>query len=814
MFKNHFKIAIRNLLSRKAYAAINIFGLAIGISTSIIIFLVIHYEMNYDGFQSHRDRIYRVVTTFSSHSNGEVTGHESAVPIPLPDAMRLDFSQLEKVSAVWNIGGAQIHIPVPGKSLTDEKRVKENDGLYFVEPSLFDIFDYTWLEGNASNLSNPNTVVLNQSLANEFFGSWKNAIGKTIQMWSFRVPLQVVGVFKDLPANTDVEIKMGASFLTFKNLNPNWPAQNNWEFAPWSSECFLLLPKGSNANQYQTQLSGFVKKHFPSGINGPRTNASLAFQPLKDMHLDEQYGTYKGDALTHKELLSLGLVGFFLLFVACINFVNLSTAQSVSRAKEIGVRKVLGSNRLQILKQFLNETALITLTSIVCGYLLAQLALPFIASLMGKPLSLNLVQNPSILLFLVVLAVGVNFLAGSYPGVVLSKFNPVDAIKSKISTNSIGGISLRRGLVVLQFVIAQLLIISTIVVIEQMKFFREQPMGFDKNAVAFIELPSDSTDQLKYNYLKAEMVKLPGVSAASFCLDAPASFGSNNTNFYFDNDPLKKEFSVNLQFADTSYLTTFHIGLLAGRVPYASDTMNELLVNETLVKRLGVVSVNDIIGKTLSFEDGKKFPVVGVMHDFNSKSLKEPVPPFVLATNSHAYNYISLKIDPTQIKPTLDQVQKVFTDTYPTYIYDLSFLDERIAQFYKTEALAAQLFRIAAFLAILISCLGLYGLVSFMAAQKTKEVGIRKVLGASVQSIVYLFSKEFTLLIGLAFLISAPLGYYLMYQWLSGFYYHIKIGWVVFGLAILISVIIAWLTVGYKAIKAALANPVKSLVAE
>ena len=307
-------------------------------------------------------------------------------------------------------------------------------------------------------------------------------------------------------------------------------------------------------NSFSPQLAGFVKKYFPGEINGQHAKVSLAFQPLPDMHLNEDYYTFKGDALTHKELWSLGLIGFFLLLVACINFINLATAQSITRAKEIGVRKVMGSNRSQILQQFFNETAVITLTSLILGYLLAQLVLPFISNLMQKPLSLNVVPYPSIFLFLVFLGIVVNFLAGFYPGMVLSGFNPIEAIKNKISTSSIGGISLRRGLVVLQFVIAQLLIIGTIVVIKQMKFFRNQPMGFDKNAVAFIELPSDSTDQLNYNYLKAEMLKVPGVIAASFCLDAPASFGSNNTTFYFDNNPVKKDFSVNLQFADTSYL--------------------------------------------------------------------------------------------------------------------------------------------------------------------------------------------------------------------------------------------------------------------
>ncbi|CAA9476332.1 MAG: Acidobacterial duplicated orphan permease (function unknown) [uncultured Segetibacter sp.] len=814
MFKNHFKIALRNLLKRKAYSSINVIGLTVGIATVMVIFLVIRYENSYEDFNSRKDRIYRVVGTYSNRSNGEVTGRGSFVPIMLPDALRNDFPQLEKVAAIWNLGGAQIHIPMPGKDITNENKVKVSNGLFFVEPSLFDIFDYTWMGGSARGLTEPNTVVINQTLANQFFGNWKQAIGRTVEMWSFRVPLRVVGVFKDLPSNTDVEIRMGASYATHKKMSAEWFASNDWINAPWSLNCFLLLPKNTRGKQFNSQLDAFVNKYYPKELNGPEKKVTLAFQPLTDVHLNEDFNTYKGDALTHKELWSLALIGFFILFVACINFINLATAHSITRAKEIGVRKVIGSSRSQILKQFLNETFIITIIAVGLGCLVAKLCLPYIGNLMQKPLSLNILSSPIILAFLVILTLAVNMLAGFYPGVVLSRFNPIDAIKSKISTSNIGGISVRRGLVVLQFVIAQFLIIGTVVVIKQMQFFRNKSMGFEKNALALLELPSDSSGVANYNYLKDQMLKIPGVQAAAMCLDAPASFTTNNNTFYFNNEVTRKDFSVNLHFADTGYLNTFQIKLLAGRVPYPSDTMRELLVNETFVKKLGLTSANDIIGKTVSFDLNKKYPIVGVMHDFNNKSLKEAVAPFVLTTNSHGYTYIALRFDAKRMQPALAQVQRLFTKTYPTYIYDLNFVDEKIDQFYKTEAMASHLFKIASFLAIFISCLGLYGLVSFMAVQKTKEVGIRKVLGASIQNIVFLFSKEFTVLIGIAFLLAVPLGYFLMQRWLSGFYYHISINWFVFAFAIIISVIIAWITVGYKAIRAALANPVKSLRTE
>lgn len=813
MFRNYLKIALRNLVKNKVYSLINIIGLGVGIATSLLIFVVVHYELNYDTFQSKRDRLHRVVTTFTNKANGEVTGYESAAVIPLANALRTDFPELAAVAAVWNIGGAQIHIPIPGKDLIEEKRFKEDAGLFFAEPDLFRMFDYSWLAGGAKGLTEPNTCVITESLANLYFDGWKNAMEREIQLWSFRIPMKVVGVFKDLPANTEMQVRIGGSYATFKAINRDWFAMNDWEQQPWPSECFVLLPKGVKAKDIETKLSYFVQKYYPPALRSEKLR-TLSLQPLLRMHLDKNFYTFKGDALTTTELWSLGLIGLFLLLVACINFVNLATSQSVIRAKEVGVRKVLGGTRITLLKQFLNETALITGAALLLAYLLAYAALPYIRELMGKPLSINLAENLIVFLFLLLLGVVVTFLAGFYPGMVLSGFNAIDALKTKINTRSIGGISLRKSLVVLQFVIAQFLIIGTVVVIRQMQFFNSRPLGFQKNATAVLELPSDSVDQLSYPYLKEQILKVPGIEAASFCMDAPASFGSNNHPFYLEGSVEKTDFGANLQFSDTSYLTTFQIKLIAGRLFFPSDTMRELLVNETLARKVGARSPEEIIGKRISFDGTKFHSVVGVMKDFNSKPLKQAIEPLVLATNNRTYNFISMRINPAQMQQALSRVHTIFTKQYPTYIYDLTFLDDRVNRFYKAEAKAAKLFQIAAALAIFISCIGLYGLVSFMAVQKTKEVGIRKVLGASVQSIVYLFSREFTLLIGIAFLIAAPLGYWLMNSWLSSFHYHIHIGWSAFVLAIVLSIIIAWITIGYKAVKAAWVNPVKSLRTE
>jgi putative ABC transport system permease protein len=813
MFTNHFKFAFRKLIRNSSFSLINIFGLAIGVAASLLIYRVIGNETSYDTYHTKKNQIYRVVSTTSNQSNGEITGNSGSVPLPLPYAVRLDFPQFEKVAAIVNAGTPQVY--VLGKGISDEKQFKENTGAFYAEPSLFDIFDYTWLSGNANRLKEPNTVVLSKSIAEKYFGDWKQAVGKTIELWSWRSKFMVTGVFKDPPANTDIPVDMAMSYIS---LHPSNPAdinnRNAWQYTDnvFKTECFLLLSKKQNINRLTKQLPYFVKKYYQES-NRDRTHTTLAFQPLSDMHLDERFDTYPGDVLPLKELWSLGVVGLFLLLIACINFINLATAQSVNRAKEIGVRKVLGGNRRSLINQLLSEAALITSLAILLGYILALFVQPYVEQLIQKPLSLNLIDNPLILLFLIVAGLLVTFLAGFYPAFVLSGFQPAEAFRN-VKTQSIFGISVRRSLVVTQFVIAQLLIIGTLVVFKQMDYFRNRPMGFEKKAIAIIDLPGDRADKQKYDYLKHEMLQIPGVIAASYCMDPPSSDEKIYSPIYYNNNPKKLGTDYEIQFADTSYLNTFSIRLVTGRLPNPSDTIRELLVNETAVKNLGLQSPEQIIGKKMSYNSHKQFPVVGVIHDFTSRSLRDPILPLVLSTNKNMYTDIALRIDPEKLVNAMGQVQRVFKRVIPTYVYDPVYFDDSIWQYYKKEAITSQLFKISAVLAIILSCLGLYGLVSFVVVQKTKEVGIRKVLGASVPSILYLFSKEFITLITIAFLIAAPVGYYFMHRWLNGFYNHADLGWGIFIIAVSISLTIAGITVGYTTFRAAIANPVNSLRSE
>lgn len=806
MINSYLKTALRSITRKKTFTILNIAGLATGIAATLIIFLVISYERSFDNYHAAAKRIYRVTTHVSNRSNGEVMERLSNVNWEMPDKMKADFPAVDKAGLVSFQGGAQMYVPSPRGG--EEKRFKQT-GIFYTTPDLYNILDYTWLAGNATGLSDPHTAVISEKTARAYFGDVQSAVGRTIQMWSYRVPFQVLGVFKDLPTNTDVPIEVGLSYNVLKTLMPDqFQPGRPWEASDGYAQCFVLLKDKAQVANVTVGLPAFAGRYYKASTT---QLAQLQLQPLSAMHLDKRYHNFITGNLSARELWALALIGCFLLLVACINFINLATALSVNRAKEIGVRKVLGSNRLQLFSQFLMETAVITLCAIALAVIITIVALPYTGQLIDRELSLSLLSSPAAWAAILCCAVLVTLLSGFYPGMIVSGFNAVTALKSKISIKSTGGVSLRRGLVVFQFVIAQLLVIGTLVVVKQMNYVSHQPMGFNKDAVVLVNLPSDSTLKLKYEYLKASMTELPGVNAVSLCTDAPSADWLFLQDFYFDSQPDKASFKMGVKSGDADFYRTFDIKLKAGRLPYPSDTLREIVVNETMVKKLGLSSSEKIIGKTITTIEHKSYPIVGVINDFNSKSLHEAITPLFIGSQRNSYEYIALRLDPDKIPATLKKVQQTFTGIYPTYLYDLTFVDERVKGYYEADRITAKLFQLFAGIAVFISCLGLYGLISFMVTNRTREVGIRKVLGASVNNILFLFSKEFMLLIAIAFVIAAPLGYYFMQNWLSGFYYHTVIGAGIFVSAIVLSLLMAWVTVGYKALKAALSNPVKNL---
>jgi putative ABC transport system permease protein len=807
MIKNYIKTAWRNLSRNKSYAAINIIGLAIGIASCLIIFLIVQYETSFDDFHKQKDQTYRVVTATTGPQGLDLG---SGVPFPTGQALRIDFPQLKEVATIMRTGKGIFSIGDNSKHAA--KKFKEDDTFY-AEPQFFSVFDFGWLAGDKKTaLAEPNTVVLTQSEAERFFGDWRDAVGKVIT-YNNNINLKITGILKNMPANTDFPLKLVISYASTKVKGGDFYAQkDDWVSTFGSHNCFIVLPSNIPVAQFNQNLAAFVKKHKPAEY----VKDGMRLQPLNDIHYNTQINKFTSSAFSWPLLKAISLIGLFLLVIACVNFINLATAQAVNRSKEVGIRKVLGSNRKQLIIQFISETFIVTFVAVLLAAFIAVAALPFFNKLLEIQLSNSFIYDPTVLLFIVGLIIGVTLLAGFYPALVLSGFNPISALKNKIAASRASGVSLRRGLVIFQFCIAQVLVIGTLVIIGQMNYFKNKSLGFVKDAVITVPIPRDSLAQTKLNSLRDQLLQQPGISNVSYSFASPSDNNGWSTDFKYNNAPKRTNFEANLKWADPEYFSLYKLQFVAGHAYAKSDTVHEYVVNETLLKKLGVRDPQQAIGKYINLWDDKtKYAqIVGVVKDFNVSSLKDEIPPVIMASWKAVYQRINIKIQPVNVRQSLATVERLWISNFPDGMYEYQFLDEKIANFYQNEDQLSQLYKIFAGIAIFISCLGLYGLVSFMAVQRTKEVGIRKTLGASVSNIVYLFSKEFTVLIIVAFAISAPVGYYLMHKWLQDYTYRIPIGPGIFILAILASVAIAWITVGYKAIKAALANPVNSLRSE
>ncbi len=797
MLKNYFKIAWRNLKRHKSYAAINIVGLSLGIACAILIFTVVSFHFSFDNFHTKKDRIYRVVTEL----HNEQIDHQSGTPPAFTKAFRSDYTFIDKAARAVTFR-RQVTI------VSENKKFDEDDGIAVVEPSFFDIFDFPLAEGNIKTaLNEPNTALVTQKIAKKYFGT-EHAIGKVIRI-SNKTDFKIAGILKDLPLNTDRKSEIYVGDINMKDFSEWMARPDAWGGINSETHCFVLLNPGVKAADVEKVFPAFKQKYYKDDPINLRANV-FKMQPLADVHFNPDYNGYADK----KYLWAFALVGIFLIITACVNFVNLATAQALSRAKEVGIRKVLGSRRPQLFWQFIAETTLITFFSVLLAYALAQLGLPFINNLFKSSLTINPFVNTSLLVCTIIVAVVVIFLSGSYPGLVLSGFQPIAALKGKLSQSSIGGFSLRKVLVITQFAISQMLIIGTIVIAGQMRFSKSSDLGFQKDGIVMLRVPvNDSSGLTSMHTLKDRLAGIPGVSDVSLCMQAPASGSNNSTDFKYDNRQKPELWEINTKAADDNYLKTFKLKLVAGRNLYPSDTTREFIVNETVVRKLGLASPQDIINKTVQVDDQKAL-VVGVVKDFNNRSFRAEISPIAISSNFERYNNCAVSISMANVKPTMEAIEKIWNSIYPEYIFKSEFLDERIARFYQLDDTMLKLIEAFAGIAIFIGCLGLYGLVSFMAVRKTKEIGVRKVLGANVQQIIWIFAKEFLQLLAIAFLIAAPIAWWTMHMYLQDFKYRIPIGADIFALAIASTILIAAVTVSFRSIKAALANPVKSLRSE
>ena len=801
MLKNYLKTAFRSLLRQRNTSLINITGLSLGIAGSLILFLIIQHHYSFEKFQSHYDRIYRVVTTSDGNNGSFFT---PGIPTPLPTAFRLDFPEAEEVVFTQYQSGALILVPQDNK---ENKKFQEDRGVVFTEPGIFKVFDREVLIGDAfKGLDEPNEAVISISLARKYFNQ-EDVIGQEIRFGETN--FKIAAVVSDPPNNTDLPFTLYLSYETIRKANE----EKGWG-GIWSDEqCYFLLKEGEHISTLESRIGDFYKKYNPEENYN---NQKFVLQPLADVHFDDRYSNYNYNTVSVNSLVALGVVALFLILTASINFINLTTAEAIKRSKEVGIRKTLGSSRMQLMFQFIGETSMITLFAMLLALGLAQLALGFLNPFLELSLAINFFSNPQFLVTVVLIFVIVSLFSGLYPAFVISAYSPALALKNLIGNKSSSGFFLRKGLVVVQFFISQFLIVGTLVLISQMNYFKNKELGFRQDAIISLPIPqqelprSDSSGVSKMRTLATEISRLAGVESYSLCNTPPSSSSTNGTGFILEGETDDKRRDTQVKTVDGNYVGLFGLQLIAGKNIEDLDTARGVLVNRTLARVAGFTDPTEMIGKRIRIWR-RMLPVTGVVEDFHTTALGNAIEPTVLLNRKVNYHTLSLKINPQSLQASLPEIQKLWEQAYPDDLFSYEFLDESIRNFYQSEERSSVLLSIFTSLAIAIGCLGLFGLATFMINQKTKEIGVRKVMGASVQSIVLLFSREYVKLIFIGFLLASPLAWFVMNSYLDEFAYKISLGPLFFIAGFGITLLIAILTVGYRSFKAAVINPVKAL---
>lgn len=800
MLKNYFTVAFRNLLRQKGSAILNISGLTLGVTASIILFLLLQHLKSFDTFQSKYDRIYRVVTSSDGNDGKNYT---SGIPSVLPPAFRLDFPEAEEV--VFTQYNSNALILVPQKN-GESKKFQEEAGVVYTESNFFRIFDGTMLIGDASkSLDEPNEAIISKKLAKKYFDR-EDVVGEIIKYGEKEY--KIGAVMADPPNNTDFPFTLMLSYETIRKEIE----EHGWN-SIWSDEqCYFLLKEGESIASVESRMDDFTKKH-----NNERNfdNTRYGIQTLADLHFDDRYGNYSYNTVSKASLMAMGIIGAFLILTACINFVNLATAEAIKRSKEVGIRKTLGSARSQLVLQFLGETFLVTLVAVVVSVCLAQVALTFLNPFLQMDLSISLLANETLLIFIVAILMIVTLLSGTYPAFVLSGFKPALALKSQAGVKSSSGYWLRQGLVVVQFVISQFFIIGTIVIIAQTNYFRNKELGFRQNAIINIPIPeqeSPSTDSTvsKMRTLKTEIDRLAGIELSSLCYTPPASGRVSGTGFIMEGETDDQAKDTQVKPADGNYIKLFNLKLIAGTNLMDGDTAVSFVVNRKFTEVAGFANPADIVGKRIRVWR-RVLPVVGVVENFHTTDLRSNIEPTVLMNRIRNYGTLSVQVNPLSVQSSIPEIRKLWEAAYPNHLFEYSFMDEAIREFYDGEGRMSVLLTIFTSLAIFIGCLGLFGLAAFMANQKTKEIGVRKVMGASVESIVFMFCRQFIKLIGIGFVLAGPLAWFTMKEWLSEFAYRIDLSAWIFLAGLAVTLLIALVTVGYRSMRAATTNPVKSL---
>lgn len=808
MIRNFFITAFRNLLRNRTYAFINVFGLSLGISAALVLFKFINYHKSFDTQLTHYDNMYRIIRHEVSANR---TDRDIGVPVPFLKAFQNDYPDLGKAAVIQYAEDVQFSFE---NELGEISKFAEDGGVGFINQEFLELFEIELVAGNIETaLAQKDQIILSEASVERFFGytgtNVASALGKLVKLDN-KAELMVTGVMKDQPVNTDLPFTALATFLSAKPLFPIFD-ENNWGSVSSNTNIYLLKNEAVSIAEIEERLKELVAKYQPDDVGIEQ----YFVQPMSDIHFNPVYETHADKGVSNELIWGCAIIGIVLILTACINFVNLSTAQAVKRAKEVGVRKVLGGGRWQLTYQFLCETFLIVVVSLVLSLGLAEMALNQLDRLFDYELTLDLLNDLNMVIYLVIILVSVTILAGLYPAFVLSSLNPVRALKRSINDKTSGKFNLRRGLVTTQFLISQFLLICTLVVVAQMRHFHSADMGFEKKSIVSFNMPEQS--RLQENLLRAQLESSPEVDLLSFHLGAPLSGNNLGSNFSYAPNASETDFDAQFKIIDKHYLDLFGIELLAGRNLQPGDTLfKNTLITETVMKMIGFDDPAEVVGVKVNTGFNGEKTIVGVVRDFHAHSLKTEITPLFLI-GFPKFNFegaVRLSGNDIDLNKSIADIQDKWEQIFPDYTFEYTVFEDRIAEDYKAESDQLILFQIFSGIAIFIGCLGLYGLIAFMANQKTKEIGVRKVLGATVVQILKIFSKELFLLIGVAFVLAAPLGYYAMSQWLLDFEYTISIEVWMFAVAVGFTVLIGGFTTGFRSLKAATSNPVDSLRSE
>ena len=790
MWRNYLKTGLRNLWKNRIHAFVNLSGLSLGVAGCIVLFLYVQYHTSFEEHIPEADRIHRFAMEFEFQ--GELAANAITL-YPTVGMIRDGVSQVEAITFLDWVQNGQIGID-RGERID---RLVQEGGVYYVDSMFFEMFPQSFLVGEANRLAEQASgAVITRQLAETWFGSPAEALGKPF-LFNDADEFTVVGVIENPPTKTDFDFQV----LLPTQHRQDFYDSRGWNYFSTNFQCFYRMQAGEDANL----VPEFLQAYLVENSEGWDEDFFFRQQPLVSMHNDEKYGGFTEPVIPWSRLYGLIAIALILVLTACINFVNLATALAIHRAKEVGIRKSLGSARRQLIFQFLGETTVVVGLALVLALVLAELALVQLDGLLGQPIRILSTAPWQLGVFLMGIGIVVVLISGLYPAYVMSAFQPVKALKESPTRMNTGRISLRKTLVVLQFGISQAMIIATVIVMMQTRHAAKMDLGMNPTSKLIVGLETDDVDRQRS--FQDAIRQISGVETVSLSSGAAASDNISINSFTVDGEGVDIEYLS----VDEHFMEAYGITLLAGEGLLAADSATRCVVNEALVRHMGWGTPEEAIGRVLSWRGGQDIMVTGVIKDYHIHSIREKINPLVLVNDPERMYGINVAIAPGYTSEVLAKVQEVWAAFFPEYVMSYEFQDDLLAEFYEADRRLSTLFQIFSVLAIFIGCLGLYGLSSFLISRKAKEIGVRKVLGASVQQILWIFSREYVLLIIAGFLLAAPVTYYLMGEWLADFQYRISLSWWLFAVGVVSALLVALVTVGYRSYRAARTNPVNAL---